>query len=111
MRDFKFFQKEIRNYNVYEEMVLGVLEYCRNNALDPVGYSHPFVMTEITGVNHKRIVIRNTTKYGSPNITFIRIDYNLYLRHHNDIFETITRHTLTISEEEYNRLIIYNERL
>lgn len=105
MKDFKFFQKEIRNYNVYEEMVLGIIDYCRNNALNPVGYSHPFVMTEITGINHKRIVIRNVSKYGSPNITFIRIDYDLYLRHHNDIDETVIRHTLSIEENELYELI------
>lgn len=101
MKPFKFFQKEIKKYNVYEEMVLGMLEYCRNNQINCMGYSHPFVMNEITGVNHKRIVIRNITKYGSPNIAYIRIDYNLHLRHHNDINETVIGQTFTIEEDEF----------
>ena len=104
MKPFKFFQKEIKRFNVYEEMVLGMLYYCRNNATNPVGMSHPFVMNEITGVNHKRIVIRNVTRYNQFPLSTIIIDYNLYLRHNNDIFETITRHTLTIDEDEYERL-------
>lgn len=101
MKPFKFFQKEIKKYNVYEEMILGIIDYCRNNGLNSIGYSHPFVMTEITGVNHKRIVIRNISKYGSPNITYIRVDYDLFLRHHNDIDETVIGHTLTIEEDEF----------
>ena len=105
MKDFKFFQKEIKNYNVYEEMVLGMLDYCRNNAINPVGMSHPFVMTEITGVNHKRIVIRNITKYNQfPLRSTIVIEYDLHLRHHNDIDESIIRSTFGIDEEEYERL-------
>ena len=106
MKDFKFFQKEIKNYNVYEEMVLGMLDYCRNNAINPVGMSHPFVMTEITGVNHKRIVIRNLTRYGQfPLRSTIVIEYDLHLRHHNDIDESIIRSTFGIDEEEYERLM------
>jgi hypothetical protein len=105
MKHFKFFQKEIKKFNVYEEMVLGMLEYCRNNAINPVGMSHPFVMTEITGVNHKRIVIRNVSKYGSPNITFINIEYDVHLRHHNDIDETVIGHTLSMEENELYELM------
>jgi hypothetical protein len=109
MKEFKFFQKEIINYNVYEEMVLGMLDYCRNNAINPVGMSHPFVITEITGVQHKRIVIRNVTRYGSPNITFIKIEYDIHLtnNHPND---SVTSHTLEINEEEYIRLTEQYER-
>jgi hypothetical protein len=107
MRDFKFFQKEIKKFNVYEEMVLGMLEYCRNNAINPVGMSHPFVMTEITGVNHKRIVIRNLTKYGQfPLRSTIVIEYDLHLIHDNGE-DTIIRSTFGIEEEEYHRLTEY----
>lgn len=105
MKPFKFFQKEIRRFNVYEEMVLGMLEYCRNNAINPVGMSHPFVMTEITGVNHKRIVIRNLTRYNQFPLSTIVIEYDLHLRHHNDIDESIIRSTFGIDEEEYERLM------
>jgi hypothetical protein len=105
MKTFKFFQKEIRNYNVYEQMVLGIMEYCRNNGLNHIGYSHPFVMNEMTGVNHKRIVIRNVSKYGSPNITFINIEYDVHLRHHNDIDETVIGHTLSMEENELYELM------
>ncbi len=106
MKPFKFFQKEIKKFNVYEEMVLGMLEYCRNNAINPVGMSHPFVMTEITGVNHKRIVIRNVTRYynQTPLRSTIVIEYDLHLRHHNDIDESIIRSTFGIDEVEYHRL-------
>ena len=106
IKEFKFFQKEIKKYNVYEEMVLGILEYCRNNAINPTGYSHPFVMTEITGVNHKRIVIRNVTKYNQfPLRNTIVIEYDLHLRHHNETIDTVLRHTFGMSEEEYDRLM------
>jgi hypothetical protein len=106
MKEFKFFQKEIKKFNVYEEMVLGMLEYCRNNAIVHVGYSHSFVMTEITGVNHKRIVIRNVTRYEQfPLRSTIVIEYDLHLRHHNDMDETVIRSTFGIEEEEYERLM------
>jgi len=106
MKPFKFFQKEIKKFNVYEEMVLGMLEYCRYNVINPVGMSHPFVMTEITGVNHKRIVIRNITRYDQfPLRCTIVIEYDLHLRHHNDIDESIIRSTFGIEEEEYERLM------
>jgi hypothetical protein len=106
MKPFKFFQKEIKNYNVYEEMVLGMLEYCRNNAINPVGMSHPFVMTEITGVNHKRIVIRNVHRYynQTPLRSTIVIEYELHRIDDNgeDLF---IRNTFGIDEEEYERLM------
>jgi hypothetical protein len=106
MKPFKFFQKEIKKFNVYEEMVIGMLEYCRNNAINPVGMSHPFVMTEITGVNHKRIVIRNVTRYDQfPLRCTIVIEYDFCLRHHNDMDETVIRSTFGIEEEEYERLM------
>ena len=107
MKEFKFFQKEIKKYNVYEEMVLGMLEYCRNNAINPVGMSHPFVITEITGVNHKRIVIRNVTKYNQfPLRSTIVIEYDTHLIHDNGE-DTVIRSTFGIDEEEYNRLTEY----
>jgi hypothetical protein len=110
MKPFKFFQKEIKKFNVYEEMVIGMLEYCRNNAINPVGMSHPFVMTEITGVNHKRIVIRNVTRYDQfPLRCTIVIEYDLHLTQDNEEY-TITNHILTIDEDEYIRLTEPYER-
>ncbi len=107
MKPFKFFQKEIKKFNVYEEIVLGMLDYCRNNAINPVGMSHPFVMTEITGVNHKRIVIRSVTKYNQfPLRSTIVIEYDLHLIHDNGE-DTVIRSTFGIEEEEYHRLTEY----
>jgi hypothetical protein len=105
MKPFKFFQKEIKKFNVYEEMVLGMLEYCRNNAIVHVGYSHSFVITTSEGLQHKRIVIRNVTKYDSfPLRSNIVIEYTLHLLH-DDGDETVIRNTFGIYEDEYNELM------
>lgn len=104
MKDFKFFQKEIRNYNVYEEMVLGIIDYCRNNAIVPYGYSHPFHITTSEGLQHKRIVIKNVTKLNQfPLRVYLTIEYDLQLIHDNGLI-SVSNYTLTIDEEEYNRL-------
>ena len=104
MKPFKFFQKEIKRYDVYEEMVLGIIDYCRNNAIVPYGYSHPFTITTSEGLQHKRIVIRNVTKYNSfPLRVYFHIEYSLHLIH-NDTEETVIVSGFTIEEEEYERL-------
>jgi hypothetical protein len=109
MKQFKFFQKEIKNYNVYEEMVLGMLEYCRNNAIVHVGYSHFFVITTSEGLQHKRIVIRNVTRYGQfPLRSTIVIEYDLHIIHDNGE-DTVIRSTFGIDEEEYERLTEINQ--
>ena len=86
-------------------MVLGIIDYCRNNAIVPYGYSHSFVMNEITGVNHKRIVIRNVHRYynQTPLRSTIVIEYELHRIDDNgeDLF---IRNTFGIDEEEYHRL-------
>jgi hypothetical protein len=105
MKPFKFFQKEIKKYNVYEEMVLGMLDYCRNNAIVHVGYSHTFHIMTLEGVKLKRIVIRNVTRYGQfPLRSTIVIEYDLHIIH-DDIDESIIRSTFGIDEEEYERLM------
>jgi hypothetical protein len=105
MKEFKFFQKEIINYNVYEEMVLGIIDYCRMNAIVPYGYSHPFTITTLEGLEHKRIVIRNVTKYNSfPLRVYFNIEYDIHLIH-DDREDTVIRHNLTIEEGEYERLV------
>jgi hypothetical protein len=110
MKPFKFFQKEIRNYNVYEEMVLGILDYCGGNNINPVGYSHLFTITTLEGVQHKRIVIRNVTKYDPfPLRSTIVIEYDLHLTQDNEEY-TITNHILTIDEDEYIELTEPYER-
>jgi hypothetical protein len=111
MKPFKFFQKEIRKFNVYEEMVLGILDYCGGNNINPVGYSHLFTITTLEGVQHKRIVIRNVTRYNSfPLRVYINIEYSLHLTQDNEEY-TITNHTLTIDEDEYIELTEYHERV
>jgi hypothetical protein len=110
MKPFKFFQKIIRKYNVYEEMVLGMLEYCRNNTINPVGMSHPFVMTELTGVNHKRIVITGVHKGGEILRPYIYINYNVHSEGYGDIM-SVGACTLIISEDEYIRLTEPYERV
>jgi aldehyde:ferredoxin oxidoreductase len=103
MKDFKFFQKEIRKFNVYEKMVLNMVDYCRNNAIVYKGYTHSFVITEITGIKHKRIVLTNIIKHQNN----ILIDYNIHLtnNHPND---SVSSHTLEITEHEYNELTEMN---
>ena len=51
----------------------------------------------------------NVRRYGSPNITFIKIEYDIHLtnNHPND---SVTSHTLEINEEEYDRLTELYER-
>lgn len=105
MKEFKFFQKEIKKFNVYEEMVLGMLEYCRNNAIVHVGYSHTFHIMTLEGIKQKRIVIRNVTKYDSfPLRSNIVIEYTLHILH-DDGDETVIRNTFGIYEDEYNELM------
>ena len=100
MKQFKFFQKEIRKFNVYEKMVLNMVDYCRNNAIVYIGYSYSFVITEITGIKHKRIVLTNIIKHQNN----ILIDYNIHLtnNHPND---SVSSHTLEIKEDEFYELI------
>jgi hypothetical protein len=109
MKPFKFFQKEIKKFNVYEEMVLGIIDYCRNNAIVPYGYSHPFTITTSEGLEHKRIVIRNVTKYNQfPLRSTIVIEYNLHIIHDNGE-DTVITSTFGIDEEEYERLMERNQ--
>jgi hypothetical protein len=109
MKEFKFFQKEIRRFDVYEEMVLGIIDYCRNNAIVPYGYSHPFTITTSEGLQHKRIVIKNVTKLNQfPLRVYIHIEYDLHLIQDNEE-DIITNHILTIDEEEYYRLTERNQ--
>ena len=105
MKTFKFFQKEIKKFNVYEEMVLGMLDYCRNNAINPVRYSHTFHIMTLEGIKHKRIVIRNITRYGQfPLRCDMVIEYNLHIIHDNGE-GTVIRNTFGIEEGEYERLM------
>lgn len=109
MREFKFFQKEIKKYNVYEEMVLGIIDYCRMNAIVPYGYSHPFTITTSEGLEHKRIVIKNVTKLNQfPLRVYLTIEYDLHLIQDGEE-DMITNHTLTIEEDEYERLTEQNQ--
>ncbi len=106
MKEFKFFQKEIKKYNVYESMALDMLVYCRNNAINPAGYSHPFVITEITGVNNKRIVIREVYMYNTfPRIVYIK--YDIHLTNYS-FSDSMTSHTLEIPEDEFYELTEMN---
>ena len=110
MKAFKFFQKEIRNYNVYEEMILNMMEYCRNNQINCIGYSHPFVMTELTGVNHKRIVITNVHKGGEILRPYIYINYNVHSEVYGDI-RSVSAGSLTMPVDEYIELTEPYERV
>lgn len=104
MKPFKFFQKEIKRFNVHEEMVLGMLEYCRNNAIVHVGYSHTFHIMTLEGVKLKRIVIRNVTKYNQfPLRSTIVFEYDLHIIH-DDGEDTVIRSTFGIYEDEFFEL-------
>ena len=81
-------------------MVLNMVDYCRNNAIVYIGYSYSFVITEITGINHKRIVLTNIIKHQNN----ILIDYDVHLTN-NHPHDSITSHRLEIYEDEYNELI------
>jgi hypothetical protein len=99
MKQFKFFQnKEPINYNVNEEMVLGMIEYCNNNQIDCVGYSHPFVVSQSTGINHKRIVITGIHKFGTTYRPYVTINYNVNSEGYGNIMN-VSVHSLTILDD------------
>lgn len=100
MNQFKFFQKEIRKFNVYEKMVLNMVDYCRNNAIVYKGYTHSFVITEITGINHKLIVLTNIIKHQNN----ILIDYDIHITNYS-LSDSVSSHTLEIKEDEFYELI------
>ncbi len=80
IKDFKFFQNNkvrvftewmdqmddyhlggiepTRNTDVFDEMVVGMIEHCRTNAIHMVGFTHSF---EMTGVSHS-IEIRSVER-------------------------------------------------
>jgi hypothetical protein len=86
-----------------------MMDYCRNNVINPVGMSHPFVMTEITGVNHKRIVITGLHKGGEMHRQYITINYNVHSEGYGDTM-SVTVFSLIIPEDEYIRLTEPYER-
>ena len=88
-------------------MVLNMLDYCRNNAIVHIGYSHPFVITELSGINHIRIVITNVVVYGTDYQRNIIIEYDVNLEDRGNVLN-VTRHSLEITEHEYNELIEMN---
>lgn len=100
MDTFKFFQKPIVKYDVYEQKVLNIIGRCHGNNINPIGYSHPFSILTLEGIKHKRIVIRNITKLRSD----IVIAYTLHIQHVNEE-DTVIRSTFGIYEDEYRRLI------
>ena len=105
MKTFKFFQKS--KYNVYEEMVLGLIESCYNNNINPTGYEYPFAIMTLQGLKHKRIVIRNITRHAlSPYSNRIQIQYGLTIIH-DDTNAAVISHSFSIDEKEYKRLIQY----
>jgi hypothetical protein len=106
MKPFKFFQKEIKKFNVYEEMVLGMLEYCRNNAINHVGYSHTFHIMTSEGLKLKRIVMGSTIRQYNqfPLRCTLVIEYDLHIIHDNGE-DTVIRSTFGIDEDEFERLM------
>ena len=87
-------------------MVLGIIDYCRNNAIVPYGYSHPFHIMTLEGLKHKRIVIRNLTKHYNqfPLGCRIVLEYDLHIIHDNGE-DTVIRNTFGMDGEEYERLM------
>ncbi len=83
-----------------------MMDYCTNNQINCIGYSHPFVMTELTGVNHKRIVITGLHKGGEMHRPYITINYNVHYEVYGDI-RSVSACTLIIPEDEYIRLTEY----
>lgn len=85
-------------------MVLNMIDYCRNNAIGYIGYSYSFVITELSGIKHKRIVIRDVIYHGTDYRRNIIIVYDIHLIN-NHPHDSITSHRLEIYEDEYNELI------
>ena len=106
MKPFKFFQKEIRKFTEYEEMVLNILNYCRNNAINHVGYSYPFQIMTLEGLKHKRIVMGSTIRHYNrfPLRCTLVIEYDLHIEH-DDGEDTVIRSTFGINEDEFERLM------
>jgi hypothetical protein len=104
MKTFKFFQKEIRKFSLYEKTVLNMIVDCISRSMNPVGYSHPFVIREIFGFNHKRIVIRHMYKSISDFPRIVYIEYDVHVTNYS-LSDSVISHTMEIFENELQTII------
>ena len=97
MKSFKFFQSNntVSEFNLYEEMVIGLFMYCRTNAIVYDGYSHSF------NIQNRRETITIL------NVRYESVDRMLYFDYDITSEGQTYRHVFTIEEERFERLTSY----
>lgn len=106
MKPFKF----LTNYkppfspDVYEEMVLKMIHHCRLTATVPYGCEHPFVVSELSGINHRRLIIRDVRRVDFGITPSIYIEYDLNLEEYGEVITT-TNFTMDIPVNEFDNIM------
>ena len=116
MIDFKFFQENkydiehdpLYTLDAYQNMALGLINYCYRMNLSPIGYQHQFdesTSTRGPGFITRHLVINDVISHDYFETRHVRIRYEIY-----DVNGT-NRYTFHLDEQVFETLMRRYENL